>query len=151
MYRRTLYTKIRRTVPHPSMVLFDMPSREVCSVLRTQSNTPLQALSLLNNITYVEAAKKFAERMALNGESIKDQLRWGFRAATSRHPTEPEMDILLRGYERRLMHYEQHPDQAKDLLSVGESKVSNDLNVIRVAAMTTAANLILNLDEVINK
>ncbi len=151
LYRRSLYTRIRRTVPHPSMVLFDMPSREVCSVLRAQSNTPLQALSLLNNITYVEAAKKFAERMSLNGETIKDQLRWGFRTATSRYPTEPEMNILLKGYDRRLMHYEQHPDQAKDLLSVGESKVSNDLNVIRVAAMTTAANLIMNLDEVINK
>ena len=151
LYRRSLYTRIRRTVPHPSMVLFDMPSREVCSVLRAQSNTPLQALSLLNNVTYVEAAKKFAERMTINGKSIKDQLLWGFRTATSRHPTESEMNILLRGYERRLVHYEQNPDQAKDLLLVGESKVSNDLNVARVAAMTTAANLILNLDEVINK
>ena len=96
LYRRSLYTRIRRTVPHPSMVLFDMPSRDVCSVLRAQSNNPLQALSLLNNITYVEAAKKFAERMSLNGETIKDQLRWGFRTATSRYPTEPEMNILLK-------------------------------------------------------
>ena len=151
LYRRTLYTRIRRTVPHPSMVLFDMPSREVCSVLRARSNTPLQALSLLNNITYVEAAKKFAERMMLNGKSIKDQLRWGFRTATSRYPNESEMTILLKGYERRLMHYEQNPDLAKDLLLVGVSKISNELDVIRVGAMTTAANLILNLDEIINK
>jgi len=133
------------------MVLFDMPSREVCSVLRARSNTPLQALSLLNNVTYVEAAKKFAERMILNGKDIKDQLRWGFRTATSRNPTKSEMTILLKGYERRLMHYEQNPDQAKDLLLVGESKISDELNVIRVAAMTTSANLILNLDEIINK
>jgi hypothetical protein len=120
-------------------------------VLRARSNTPLQALSLLNNVTYVEAAKKFAERMILNGKDIKDQLRWGFRTATSRHPTKSEMTILLKGYERRLMHYEQNPDQAKDLLLVGESKISDELNVIRVAAMTTSANLILNLDEIINK
>jgi hypothetical protein len=151
LYRRTLYTRIRRTVPHPSMVLFDMPSREVCSVLRARSNTPLQALSLLNNVTYVEAAKKFAERMMLHGDSIKDQLRWGFRAATARYPIDTEMAILLRGYERRFLHYEQNPDRAKALLLAGESKISNELNVIRAAAMTTVANLILNLDEVINK
>jgi hypothetical protein len=120
-------------------------------VLRARSNTPLQALSLLNNVTYVEAAKKFAERMMLNGKSIKDQLRWGFRTATSRYPNESEMTILLKGYERRLKHYKENPHLAKDLLLVGESKISNELDVIRVGAMTTAANLILNLDEIINK
>jgi len=151
LYRRTLYTRIRRTVPHPSMVLFDMPSREVCSVLRARSNTPLQALSLLNNVTYVEAAKKFAERMILNGKSSQEQLRWGFRTATARHPNESEMTILLEGYERRLKHYTKNPQLAKDILLVGESKILDELDVIRVAAMATAANLILNLDEIINK
>ena len=89
--------------------------------------------------------------MMLHGDSIKDQLRWGFRAATARYPIDTEIAILLRGYERRFLHYEQNPDRAKALLLAGESKISNELNAIRAAAMTTVANLILNLDEVINK
>ena len=151
LYRRSLYSRIRRTVPNPSMAIFDMPSREVCSVIRSKSNTPLQALSLLNSVTHVEAAKKFAERMLLIEGDLKDQIRWGFRCVTSRMPDDTEIELLLKGYQRRLDYYKTNSGQSNALLGVGESKVSSLLNPDELASMTTVANVLLNLDEVINK
>ncbi len=151
LYRRSLYTNIRRTVAPPSMLLFDMPSREVCTVQRARTNTPLQALALMNEVTYVEAAKKFAERIMGEGKGPGERIAWGFRLATQRVPGKEELGILVKGYNRRLLRYRTEPKNAAALLSRGESKVSGDYDEAELAAMTTVASVILNLDEVINK
>ncbi|RCL36026.1 MAG: DUF1553 domain-containing protein [Verrucomicrobia bacterium] len=151
LYRRSLYSRIRRTVAPPSMLLFDMPSREMCSVKRTLTNTPLQALALLNEVTYVEAAKKFAERMMTKGGTPGERIAWGFRCATSRVAEKGELEILVKGYERRVERYRRDGKAAEDLLGQGESKVADYLPKPEMAALTTVANVILNLDEVINR
>lgn len=151
LYRRSLYSRIRRTVAPPSMLLFDMPSREMCSVKRTLTNTPLQALALLNEVTYVEAAKKFAERMMTEGGTPGERIAWGFRCATSRVAEKEELEILVKGYERRVERYRRDGKAAEDLLGQGESKIAANLPKPEMAALTTVANVILNLDEVINR
>ena len=151
LYRRSLYSRIRRTVAPPSMLLFDMPSREMCTVKRTLTNTPLQALALMNEVTYVEAAKKFAERMMTKGGTPAERIAWGFRCATSRVADEAELEILVKGYERRLEHYREDGKAAADLLDQGESKIAGYLPKSEMAALATVANVILNLDEVINR
>ena len=151
LYRRSLYTNIRRTVAPPSMLLFDMPSREVCTVQRARTNTPLQALALMNEVTYVEAAKKFAERMVGKGSEPRERISWGFRRATQRVPEKEELRILLSGYRRRLERFRAAPEGATRLLQRGEAKVSGELDPAELAAMMTVASVILNLDEVINK
>ena len=151
LYRRSLYSRIRRTVAPPSMGLFDMPSREQCSVRRARTNTPLQALALMNDVTYVEAAKKFAEQMILAGATPREQIAWGFRCATARQPNKVELDVLLRGFARRMEHFTKVPDNAGQLLDFGEAKVSREIDQAELAAMTTVANILLNLDELVNK
>ena len=151
LYRRSLYTNIRRTVAPPSMLLFDMPSREVCTVERARTNTPLQALALMNEVTYVEAAKKFAERIMGRGQDPGESIAWAFRLATQRAPGREELGILVKGYSRRLLRYRAEPKSAAALLSRGETKVSGDYDPAELAAMTTVASVLLNLDEVINK
>ena len=151
LYRRSLYTNIRRTVAPPSMLLFDMPSREVCTVQRARTNTPLQALALMNEVTYVEAAKKFAERMVGQEADAGQRIAWGFRCATQRAPDEEELRILLAGYKRRLGRFKREPESARKLLERGEAKISDGLDRAELAAMMTVAGVLLNLDEVINK
>ena len=151
LYRRSLYSRIRRTVAPPSMLLFDMPSREMCAVSRTLTNTPLQALALMNEVTYVEAAKKFAERMMTKGGNAEERIAWGFRCATARSANKEELAILVEGYQRRLVRYEEDGKSADSLLAQGEAKVAGNLPKPEMAALTTVANVILNLDEVINK
>jgi len=133
------------------MLLFDMPSREVCTVKRSRTNTPLQALALMNSVTYVEAAKKFAERMMTRDSTPRQRIAWGFRCATMRQARTVELDVLLAGYRRRLARYRQDPGSAASLLEQGESEVSGERDRGELAAMTTVANVILNLDELINK
>jgi len=151
LYRRTLYTAIRRTVVTPELVLFDMPSREVCTVRRSRTNTPLQALALMNNVTYVEASKKLAERMMARGSTPAERIAWGFRCATLRRARQAELDVLLGGYKRRLAVYRKDPTRAAALLNQGESHVSDAYDKAELAAMTTVASILLNLDEIINK
>ena len=151
LYRRSLYSRIRRTVAHPSMLLFDAPSREVCTVKRVQTNTPLQALALMNEVTYIEASRKFAERMMANGNTMEERITWAFHAATSRQPKRGELELLTDGYERRLARFHEQPKAAEQLLGEGESPLDESLCQAEVAALTTVANVILNLDELINK
>jgi len=151
LYRRSLYTTIRKTVAPPDMVLFDMPSREVCTVKRARTNTPLQALSLLNNVTYVEASRKFAERILKSGSNTDEQIAWAFRRVTQRSPTEKEKAILVRGFERRLRSFRASIERAAELLKQGEAPTSEEFDKAELAAMTTVASVLLNLDEVINK
>jgi hypothetical protein len=148
LYRRSLYTYRKRTVAHPTMGVFDAPSFEICVVKRATTNTPLQALALLNDTTYVEAARVFGERMLREGgASDNARLRYGFRLATSRFPTEAEVAMLLAALNRAINHYASDPAAADALLSVGDSKRQTGLPQPQAAGYATVANLLLNLDE----
>ena len=151
LYRRSLYTAIRRTVPAPEMGLFDMPSREVCTIRRSRTNTPLQALALMNDVTYVEAARKFAERIVAQDTTPEARIAWAFREVTQRHPQSAELEVLHAGYLRRVAVYRKRPDQAAAILKQGESPSPTDLDKVELAAMATVASVLLNLDEAINK
>jgi hypothetical protein len=151
LYRRSLYTIWKRTAAPPAMTLFDMPSREICTVKRPRTNTPLQALALMNDVTYVEASRGFAERLLKLKGSPRAQISHGFKLVTSRAPRLDEISLLSSGYERRLTYYRENPDAAKMLLEQGESKVTGDPDPASLAAMTTTANVLLNLDETITR
>jgi hypothetical protein len=152
LYRRSMYTFWKRTAPHPSMLVFDAPSRETCVARRARTNTPLQALALMNDEQYVEAARHLAARMFREGGAAPaEQVAYGFRLATSRQPEPAEVAVLLRVYQQQHQRYQQHPDAAAQLLSVGESKLPADMDQSRLAALTLVANMLLNLDETITK
>ncbi|MFO0910149.1 MAG: DUF1553 domain-containing protein [Isosphaeraceae bacterium] len=152
LYRRSLYVYRKRTVPHPAMVTFDAPSREVCQVKRARTNTPLQALELLNDVTYVEAARRLAERMLVEGGATPEaRITFAFRRATGRAPLDSELRILSRGLEEHLKHYRSNRDTAAQLVSIGESRAPAALEASDLAAYTATASVILNLDETINR
>lgn len=148
LYRRGLYTFIRRTSPHPAMSAFDAPSREICTVKREKTNTPLQALVLMNDTQFVEASKILAARMQENGgDSLEEQLAYGFRLAVSRQPKGAETSILKQLYESQIKRFESKPEEAKELLKVGKKQLDKSLNNSKTAALTVVANTILNHDE----
>jgi len=152
LYRRSLYTYWKRTVAPPSMVTFDATSREACIVQRTRTNTPLQALALMNDVTFVEAARVLAQRSMTDVDgSIDDQLAHAFLTATARIPRPEELVVLVRRFQRSLEIFRNDPSAAHDLVHVGEFVVNEKLDVCELAACTTVTSLILNLDEVVNK
>jgi hypothetical protein len=152
LYRRSLYTFWKRTVPPPSMVTFDAGSRETCTVNRARTNTPLQALALLNEVTYVEAARGLAQRMLLEGGATREaRLAFGFRLLTARMPSASEARILLAGLERNLAKYSGDRQAALSLVAAGESKPLPGLDTSELAAYSVLSSLILNLDEVVTK
>jgi hypothetical protein len=152
LYRRTLYTIWKRTAAPPTMLLFDAPNREICTVKRSRTNTPLQALALLNEITYVEAARKLAERMLLEGGTTTDErITFGFRWVTSRKPTDDELAVLRDGLNADLARLKQQPDAVKQLITTGESKPNASLDPTELATFTLTANVLLNLDEVVTR
>ncbi|HEY3836007.1 MAG TPA: PSD1 and planctomycete cytochrome C domain-containing protein [Bryobacteraceae bacterium] len=152
LWRRSVYTYWKRTVPPPSLTVFDAPTREFCVVRRQMSSTPLQALALLNDEMYVETSRKFAERMMTEGGTLPAQrLGWALRLATSRRAKPAELAVLERGFQSRLAQYRQDHAAAEKLLSAGESPRNQKLDVAELAAYTTAASVILNLDEVITR
>jgi hypothetical protein len=151
LYRRSLYTYRKRTVPHPTTSTFDAPSWEKCQIKRANTNTPLQALALLNDTTYVEAAKKLAERiLSEGGETIDDRIDFSVLVAMSRPPTIIEKTTLKQGFEYYLQFYNAHPDEAKKLLAIGESTSENS-DSTELAAWTSVASVILNLDTTVTK
>jgi Protein of unknown function (DUF1553)/Protein of unknown function (DUF1549)/Planctomycete cytochrome C/Concanavalin A-like lectin/glucanases superfamily len=152
LYRRSLYTFWKRTVPHPTMAVFDAPDREFCVVRRATTNTPLQALTLLNDPIFVEASRKLAERSIREGGATADgRLAFAFRLATGRAPDDEEKRILRKKLDEMLIVYETDLTGAKSLASVGASPRDPAIPVSELAAYTTIANMILNLDEVITK
>jgi hypothetical protein len=152
LYRRSLYVYRKRTVPHPAMATFDAPSREICQVKRARTNTPLQALELLNDVTYVEAATHLARLMMTEGGSTPDaRLRYAFRRATARSPGDFELKIALRGLERYRRSFHSQPDLATEWIAHGENPVPAGLDPIDLAAYTASASVILNLDETITR
>ena len=152
LYRRSLYTYWKRQSPPPNMLLFDAPTRETCTVARPRTNTPLQALALMNDPTFVEAARHLAGRMMREAGSLPaDRIRRGFRIATGRRPTEEEAGVLARIYDEQWPVYRADMPAARDLLNVGSSPVDASLDAAELAALTTVANVILSLDETITK
>jgi hypothetical protein len=151
LYRRSMYTFWKRTAPPPGLMAFDAPSRETCVARRARTNTPLQALVLMNDEQYVEAARNLAERMMASGATPAERLTHGFRVAAARRPGDAELKVLVDTFERHRARYQKNPEDAKKLLAFGESKPNPALDVADYAAFTLAANLILNLDEVITK
>lgn len=152
LYRKTMYTIWKRTAAPPTMLLFDAPNREACSIKRSRTNTPLQALALLNEITYIEAAKKLAEKMILEGGSNDEsKLAFGFRMVTGRSPDPSELNILSKGYLKDYSFFKSEPDNAKSLISLGETLNNSKLDITELAAFTLTANVLFNLDEVVNR
>jgi hypothetical protein len=151
LYRRSLYTFWKRTAPPPSLMAFDAPSRETCVARRARTNTPLQALVLMNDEQYVEAARNLATRMLEAGAQTDQQLIMGFRLCTGRTPNAQEMTVLKRVHDQHLEHYTAAPAEAEKLLAIGISPRKQDVPVPEYAAMTMMANLVLNLDETITK
>ncbi len=151
-YRRGLYTFWKRSFLHPSMLAFDAPSREECTAGRAVSNTPQQALTLMNDPSYVEAARAFAVRMMREGgKRPEDRVARAFMLALSREPEPDETDLLLSLYDRHASDFELDPSSAEDMLSVGLWEAPKDIDTIELAAWTSVARAVLNLHEVITR
>ena len=152
LYRRGLYTFWKRTVPPASLAIFDAPDREKCAARRAQTNTPIQALVLLNDTTYVEAARALAQRAMLEaGKDAGDRINRAFRLATGRKPTRKERGVLRALLDERLAAFRRDSRAALKLVAVGESPRDRRLDVPELAAWTAVASVILNLDETITK
>ena len=152
LYRRSLYTYWKRSVPNPAMLIFDAPFRETCTVRRARTTTPLQALNLLNDPTYVEASRFLAQRMIREGGTAPEsRIRKGFRLATGREPHAAELSVLLTGWRRMEASFRADRSGAESLLTVGETKVSSALDPVELAAYATVASTLLNLDETITR
>ena len=143
IYRRSLYTFWKRTSPPPVMMAFDAPNRETCSVRRTLTNTPIQALVLMNEPQFVEASRGLAQRMSSVDGTVEDKIRFGFRLATSRYPSVKELEILNAAYRRQSNYFSESRSRITNYL--GEKAEPS------VAALCTVASLILNLDETITR
>ncbi len=152
LYRRSMYTFGKRTVPAPAMSVFDAPDREVCQVRRSRTNTPLQAFVLLHDPQFVEAARKLAERMLHHApESVEKQLEFGFLLCVGRPPTQAELQVASEAYHAEEQHFAKYPNLAQSLLNVGESPGDTSLSVEQLAAMTNVARLLMNLSEFVTK
>jgi hypothetical protein len=154
LYRRSMYTFWRRTVPPPSMMNFDNASREICSVKAPRTNTPLQAMNLMNDPQFVEAARCLAERMMREGgESVEERLVHGHRLVLARKPDEAVLRILKRGYAeyRKRFAAAANAVDPEAFISAGKSKPDAGLDAVELAAHTAVANILLNLDETVTK
>lgn len=150
-YRRGLYTTWRRSSPYPSMAQFDAPNREVCTVRRIRTNTPLQALVTLNDPVYVESAQSLARNMIQAGESPEDRLIYAFRTCLIREPSKAEMDRLSDLASEVYLTYRESIEDAKRLATDPIGDLPKDADVAEYAAWTVVANVILNLDEMFMK
>lgn len=152
LYRRSIYTFIKRTAPPPFMSSFDAPNREQSCSRRQRSNTPMQALQLLNDVQHVEAAKNLAMRILVEGGvSPEERTTWAWKTITGRPPTDQELRISLEQLESSAAKYRSNLESADQLLKVGESELSSAHPPAELAAHTLLANLLLNLDETVSK
>ena len=151
-YRRALYTFWRRTMPHPAMTTFDAPSREFCVVKRTRSNTPLQALLLLNDPAYVECAQALARRVLHEAPpSLEARIAHAFRLCVSRGPQPHEVQRLAQLYQQQLSRYKEDRAGAEKMATSEVGPAPEGMDVQELAAWTVVANVLLNLDETITK
>ena len=151
LYRRSLYTFWKRTVPPPSMATFDAPEREYCIVRRSRTNTPLQAFVMLHDPQFVEAARHLGALMMATPGSDDDRIAAGFERATARRPDAEETAVLRRIHAERLNQYQADPDAAERLLSVGDTPRDESLDRVEHAAWTTTARVLLNLSEFVTR
>jgi hypothetical protein len=151
-YRRGIYTYWKRSLPYPSLVAFDAPSREACTVSRPRTNTPLQALVLLNDPVYVEAARALALRtLQEGGPDLPGRLACAFRLCTGRQATDPEVQILTRVYRQQRENYHRDRQAAREFVWGGGAEPPSGVDVGELAAWTAVASLLLNLDETITR
>ncbi len=147
LYRRSLYTIWKRTIAPPSLAILDAAARENCQVTLRRTNTPLQALTLLNEITFVEAARHLGQRMLREGGD--EPVAWAFRLLTARHPQPRELQLLRRTLQEFRSHYAQNEKDAQNLIAIGSSPRDPSIPAAELAAYTALANILLNLDEVV--
>ncbi|MDH3719761.1 MAG: DUF1553 domain-containing protein, partial [Planctomycetota bacterium] len=148
--RRGLYTFLRRTNSYPSRLTFDGTSREICTIRRVRTNTPLQALVTLNDPVYVEAAEGLARRIAREGgSSVAERVDFALRLVTCREPEQREVDRLVRLYQRELEHYRSHRKAARQMAEKHLGPASGGVDLAELAAWTVVANVLLNLDEIL--
>ena len=153
LYRRSLYTIVKRTSPHPAMAAFDAPNREMCVVDRSKTNTPLQALVTLNDPQFTEAARVFASSI-LQEQSTHDdrsRIKWAFESISSRPPTDSEIDLIVRLLAAERARFQRSPRNAERVIAVGEHPATHDLDPAEQAAWTQIATLLLNLSEVLTR
>ena len=143
---------IRRSAPYPSLVTYDAPSREFCTVRRVRTNTPLQALASLNEPTLLEAARILGQRIMLHASpTVGGQIEYAFRLCLARTPTKQERQRLIHFYEQQWKSFEHDPNSDETLLRVGAASQPASLDARRLAAWMMVANVLLNLDETITK
>lgn len=151
-YRRGMYTHWQRTFLHPSMMAFDAPSRQECTAERSTSNTPMQALTLLNDPTYVEAARVFASRIIKEGgQTPEDRIKWAYKRTLSRHPQPNELKLVTGLFQKHKAEYTANPDDANKLASIGEAPPIQGSEATELAAWTSVARVIMNLHETITR
>jgi len=152
LYRRSMYTFWKRTVPPAQMSTFDAPDREKCTARRATTNTPLQALVLMNDPTYIEASRVLAQRtLAEGGKDVNARIAYAFRAATARKPSVEEARVLRELLNQQLARYRRDNDAASKLLKIGESALDVKMDPSELAAWTMVTSTILNLDETVTK
>jgi hypothetical protein len=152
LWRRGVYTHWQRTFLLPSFVAFDAPSRDECTANRSTSNTPLQALTLLNDPTFVEAARVFAEKIVREGgKSTGDRIKWAFARALARPPRGDEAKLLQGLLEKQRARYARDEAAARELIDTGDAPVAKDLPAAELAAWTAVSRAILNLHETITR
>lgn len=151
-YRRGLYTTWRRSNPYPSMAAFDAPNREVCTVRRIRTNTPLQALVTLNDPVYIEAAQAMARRMvSQGGATTADRALYGFRLCLTRPPHPEELQRIIALYEKSLARFQKSPEEARRMATEPLGAAPDSMNISELAAWTVVGNVLLNLDETLMK
>ncbi|WP_161890777.1 DUF1553 domain-containing protein [Pontibacter russatus] len=152
LYRRSLYTIWKRSSPHPAMSNFDVPDRYMCTVRRQNTSTPLQALVLMNDVQFVEAARVLGGRMMREGgDTPEKRIIYAFRALTSRYPRKEEMEILLNLYQLERADLEQNPERAAQLLQEGEHPMDKTLKATELATCAVVASTLMNFDEFVTK
>ncbi len=152
LYRRSLYTFWKRAAPPAVLDIFNAPSRETCTVRRERTNTPLQALATMNDPQFVEAARKLAETALEQSQNdAKKAMAFITKRVLAREPRGSESEVLRDALSQFQTFYKAHPEEARKLIGVGESKPSSALDPSQLAAVTLVANQILNLDEALNK
>jgi hypothetical protein len=150
-YRRAVYTQWRRSNPYPSMAAFDAPNRDVCTLRRNATNTPLQALVTLNDPVYVEAAQNLARRALSSSATSSDQITFAFRNCLQRWPSDKELQSLTKLYEETRGHYAGRPEAAMEFATVPLGDLPAEVNVVDAASMTVVCNVLMNLDEMFLK
>jgi hypothetical protein len=146
-----MYTFWKRTSPPPSLITFDAPDREICVLRRSRTNTPLQALILMNDPTYVEASRHFAARLLNSNQSDEQRLIDLWRGLTARRPNETELGVLVRLLSKERQRFANDSNAASEFLKVGDSPLPNSLVPSEVAAWAMVCSAVLNLDEVVTR